>query len=149
ARDELQTGIQQNSARTAGGHQFTRRTLVVVEVALALVLLVGAGLLMRSVQRIFAIPPGFEPSHLLTMQVQEDGRRYDKDADRARFFDQALERDRHIPGVTQPAFTSQLPLSGDFDTYGMQFEAYPNDNFEPAFRYAVSPDYFATMHIPL
>ena len=47
------------------------------------------------------------------------------------------------------AFTSQLPLSGDFESYGVQFEAYPNDGSEAAYRYAVSPDYFATMHIPL
>jgi putative ABC transport system permease protein len=106
-------------------------------------------LLLRSVRRLFAVPPGFDPSHLLTMRVQESGRRFDKDADRARFFDQALEAVRHVPGVSQAAFTSQLPLSGDSDTYGMQFEAYPNQNFEPAYRYAVSPGYFATMHIPL
>src|SRR6185437_10774371 len=65
------------------------------------------------------------------------------------FFDRALEAVRHLPGVTSAAFTSQLPLSGDSDTYGMTFEAYPNDQGEPAFQYAVSPDYFSTMHIPL
>src|SRR6185437_5488561 len=47
------------------------------------------------------------------------------------------------------ALTSQLPLSGDNDEYGMQFEAYPEIVGEPAFRYAVSPEYFSTMHVPL
>ena len=149
ARRDLQTGIQQNSYRTVGGHQVMRRTLVTVEVALALVLLVSAGLLLRSVQRIFAVAPGFDPSHVLTMQVQQAGQRYETDSDRDRFFTQALEAVKHVPGVASAAFTSQLPLSGDSETYGMEFAAYPNDNFEPAFRYAVTPDYFATMHIPL
>ncbi len=149
SRGELHVGIRQTSCRTVGGHQVTRRTLVVVEVALALVLLVSAGLLLRSVQHLFAIAPGFEPSHVLTMQVQEAGHRFDKDDDRARFFEQALDAVRRVPGVQSAAFTSQLPLSGDFESYGMQFEAYPNDSFEPAFRYAVSPGYFSTMHIPL
>jgi putative ABC transport system permease protein len=67
-----------------------------------------------------------------------------------RFFDQALDAVRRVPGVTAAAFTSQLPLSGDSDTYGGHFE---NDN-DPrddhaAFRYAVTPDYFETMRIPL
>ena len=149
SRRELQTGIRQSSDRTVGGHHVTRRTLVVVEVALAVVLLVSAGLLLRSVQRVFAVPPGFEPAHVLTMQVQEDGRRYDKDANRDRFFTQAEEAVRRIPGVTSAAFTSQLPLSGDFDTYGVEYAAHPDESLEPAFRYQVSPDYFATMHIPL
>lgn len=149
ARRDLRIGIQQNSCRTIGGHQVTRRTLVTVEVALALVLLVSAGLLLRSVQRIFATPPGFDPAHVLTMQVYAAGNRLESDSDHERFFEQALEAVKHVPGVTSAAFTSQLPLSGDSETYGMEFQAYPNDNFEPAFRYAVSPDYFATMHIPL
>ena len=149
SRSELQTGIRQSSDRTVAGHHGARGALVVVEVALALVLLVSAGLLLRSVQRVFAVPPGFDPAHVLTMQVQEDGRRYDKDADRDRFFTQALEAVRQVPGVQSAAFTSQLPLSGDSDTYGMEFAAHPNDTAEPAFRYAVTPDYFAAMRIPL
>jgi putative ABC transport system permease protein len=149
SRNELQPAIRQTSGRTVAGHHRTRGTLVIIEVALALVLLVSAGLLLRSVQRLFAVPPGFEPSHVLTMQVQEDGRRYDKDADRERFFTEALRRVRDLPGVQSAAFTSQLPLSGDLDTYGIEFAAYPDQLGEPAFRYAVTPDYFATMHIPL
>jgi putative ABC transport system permease protein len=149
SRRDLGASIQQNSNRTAGSHQFTRRTLVTVEVALALVLLISAGLLLRSVERIFAVPPGFDPSHLLTMQVQEAGNHFPTDGDRERFFEQALEAVKHVPGVTSAAFTSQLPLSGDSETYGLEFQAYPNGEFEPAFRYAVSADYFVTMHIPL
>jgi putative ABC transport system permease protein len=64
-------------------------------------------------------------------------------------FGHALETVRQVPGVTTAAFTSQLPLSGDYDSYGLEFESYPNDLGEDAFRYAVSPGYFATMSIPL
>jgi putative ABC transport system permease protein len=152
SRSDLNTGLQQSSLRTARGHQRTRRTLVVAEVALALVLLVSAGLLLRSLERLFAIDPGFDASRLLTMQVQATGRRFDEEATH-RFFAQAIEKVREVPGVTAAAFTSQLPLSGDLsDGYGVHFESGPPGNTETdnsALRYAVSPGYFETMAIPL
>ncbi|MGC2109334.1 MAG: ABC transporter permease [Candidatus Korobacteraceae bacterium] len=148
-RGDLHPGMQQVSRRAAGGHEWTRGALVIAEVALALVLLVSAGLLLHSLKRLFAVDPGFDSSRLLTMQVQESGRRFDADAARDRFFKQALDAVRQVPGVESAALTSQLPLSGDLDSYGMQFEAYPNDGSEAGYRYAVSPDYFATMRIPL
>ncbi len=83
------------------------------------------------------------------MQVQESGRRFNEDSVRARFFAQALEAVRQVPGVTAAAFTSQLPLSGDFEVYALQFESQPNDSSEGVFQYAVSPDYFNAMSIPL
>src|SRR4029450_3638620 len=76
----LQSSLQFGSTRVAGDHQTIRRVLVVAEVALALVLLVSAGLLIRSVQRLFSISPGFEPSNLITMQVQTSGKRFDQSA---------------------------------------------------------------------
>ena len=149
SRGDLHMGLQQSSARTAGGQQLTRRTLVVTEFAIALVLLVSAGVLVRSLQRLFAIDPGFDAAHVLTMQVQESGHRFDDDSARARFFTQALEAVRQVPGVASAAFTSQLPLSGDYESFGVQFAADPNDNSEVGLRYAVSPGYFEAMRIPL
>src|SRR5262249_52907356 len=70
SRIDLRAGMQQSSRSTAGDRQWARWTLVVAEVALALVLLVSAGLLLRSLQRLFAVAPGFNTEHLLTMQVQ-------------------------------------------------------------------------------
>jgi putative ABC transport system permease protein len=147
SRPDLAQGIQQGSRRTAGGRHWMRRALVVSEVSLAAVLLVGAGLLLRSMQHLFAMDPGFEPSHLLTMQVQETGHRYDSGAASLQFFQQALERVRSVPGVLSAGFTSQLPLSGDDDVYGMQFETGPAA--DAALRYAVTPGYLETMHIAL
>jgi len=149
SRSDPQSGLQQSSRTTAGGPQFTLRALVVAEVAIALVLLVSAGLLLRSIQRLFAIPPGFDSSHLLTMQVQEYGHRFDKDADRARFFDEALRAVKQVPGVVDAAFTSQLPLGGESDSYGVEFQTRPNDLSSAGFRYAVDPSYFAVMKVPL
>ncbi|HSB08535.1 MAG TPA: ABC transporter permease [Blastocatellia bacterium] len=151
SRNDLHIGLQQSSARTAGGHQLTRRSLVVAEVALALVLLVSAGLLLRSLQRLFAISPGFDSSHLLTMQVQTSGRRFDE-ATIHRFFAQALEAVRRTPGVTAAAFSSQLPLSGELDEYGVHFDPGPDGKPErgySTFRYVVSPGFVETMGIPL
>ena len=149
SRGDLHVGVQRSSTRTASGQQFTRRTLVVAEFAIALVLLVSAGLLLRSLQRLFAIDPGFDASHVLTMQVQESGHRFDDNSARARFFAQALEAVRQVPGVASAAFTTQLPLSGDFESYGVQFASDVNDNNDAALRYAVSPGYFEAMRIPL
>ena len=149
ARRDLQNGLQQSSSRTAGGHQRTRRAFVVAEVALALVLMVSAGLLLHSLSRLFDIPPGFESAHLLTMQVQTFGARYDDDKICHQFFAQALDAVRQVPGVTAAAFTSQLPLSGDSDIYGARFEEDSPDVGYPVFRYAVTPGYFETIGIPL
>jgi putative ABC transport system permease protein len=149
SRKDLHTGMQRSSRRTAGGRQWTRRILVVSEVSLAAVLLVTTGLLLRSMQHLFAIDPGFDASHLLTMQVQEFGHRFDSDEVRVRFLTQALEQVRQVPGVISAGFTGQLPLSGDSDVYGTEFEGKDDHGGDPAFRYAVTPGYIETMHIPL
>jgi putative ABC transport system permease protein len=151
ARD-LHVGLQDHSSRTAGGHRVARRTLVVLEVALALVLLVGAGLLLRSLNGLFAVAPGFDPSGVLTMQVQISGSRYADPGATRRFFDRALEAVRAVPGVAAAGWTSQLPLSGDFDKYGANFESsatQKGDSDTSALRYAISPSYLETMRIPL
>jgi putative ABC transport system permease protein len=150
ARGSLGTGLQQSSRRTAGDHGSARRALVVTEVALALMLLVSAGLMLRSLERVFAVSVGFDPANLLTLQVQQSGHRFDTDSVRFWFFEQALEAVRRVPGVEGAAFTSQLPLSGDLDIYGVHLESDrdPTD-VGAALRYAVTPAYFAVMHVPL
>lgn len=152
AHAEPQRQLQQGSQRTVGRHRRTRNALVVAEVALALVLLVSSGLLVRSLERLFAVAAGFDASRLLTMQVQTSGHRFTDDSSTHRFFDQALETVLGVPGVTEAAFTSQLPLSGDATQFGVHFDPSPtNDPGEArgTFRYAVSPGYVETMRIPL
>lgn len=144
--------IQDASPRTTGAQRGTRSVLVVAEVALAFVLLVSSGLLLRSLQHWFAVDPGFDASQLLTMQILTSGGRFVESAATHKFFEDALEAVRHVPGVTAAAITSQLPLSGDFELYGVQFESSPvqqDREDHSAFRYAVSPGYIETMRIPL
>ncbi len=150
ARSDPNRGLRHGARLTVSGHRRTHSALVIVEVALALVLLVCSGLLLRSIQRLFAVSPGFNALHLLTMQVEEVGHRYDADSARFRFFAQALDAVQHVPGVASAALTSQLPLSGDDDEYGVAFER-DNDpvSAEDTLRYAVTPGYFQTMGIPL
>jgi putative ABC transport system permease protein len=152
SRAEIQGGVQQRSARIASGHRPVRRVFVVAQVALAVVLLIGAGLILRSLQRLLAIPSGFEPAGLLTMEVQTAGTRFFDANTSHRFFDQTLEAIRRVPGVTAAAFTSQLPLSGGEDIWGVHFESIPRSASEEdhdGYRYAVSPGYFEAMGIPL
>jgi predicted permease len=134
------------------GREVTRRTLVVVQLAFALVLLAGAGLLLRSLQHLLAMPPGFEPTNVLTLQVQTAGRRFRDPNAAHQFFAAALEAIRHVPGVSMAGATSQLPLTGDQDVWGVQFEFAPPaaiDERRDAYRYAVAPGYFEAMGIPL
>jgi putative ABC transport system permease protein len=152
SRTDLNTGLKEGSRRTAGSHELTRRVLVVAEVALALVLLVSAGLLLRSLERLFAVPPGFNASQVLSMEIDEVGHRYDPDSARYRFWALALDAVKRVPGVKAAAFTNALPLSGDgsLDRYGVNFEIDHNPGrADEAMRYAVTPGYFETMGIPL
>jgi putative ABC transport system permease protein len=160
SRNQLHLGLRQSSRRNTGGHSWTRRALVVTEVALALILLVSAGLLLRSMQHLLAVDPGFSSSHLLTLQVQTSGHQFDDLASapgvgnslRSRFFKQALEAVKRVPGVKQAAFTSLLPLSDDppvVGVYGAQFENDSPQDVRDVFRYAVSPGYCQTTGIPL
>jgi putative ABC transport system permease protein len=144
--------IQDGSTRTTSAQKGTRSALVVGEVALAFMLLVSSGLLLKSLQHRFAVDAGFDPSHLLTMQVQTSGSRFRENAVTYKFFEDVLQAVRNVPGVTSAALTSQLPLSGDSDVYGVHFESSPsqaNTEDHSAFRYAVSPGYIETMRIPL
>jgi putative ABC transport system permease protein len=160
SRADLSVSLHQASRRTAGGHSFARRALVVTAVALALVLLVSTGLLLHSVRRLLSVDPGFNPDHLLTLEMETSGHQFDElptapgvgNAARRHFFEQALDAVRGVPAVKQAAFTSYLPLSDDLPvmgTYGAQFENDPPQSGRNVFRYAVSPQYGQTMGIAL
>jgi putative ABC transport system permease protein len=144
--------VRAGSQGADAGHQLVRRTLVVTQVALAFVLLASTALLYRSVDALLATAPGFDDDGVLTMQVVATGRRYDSPAELAQLYERALDAVRGLPGVVDAAFTSQLPLSGEYDSYGMAFESDPRANdlsSGAALRYVVTPDWFRTMRIPL
>lgn len=145
--------VDLGSARLAGGRRRTlRSTLVAAQIALAAVLLVGSGLLLRSMQQLVAISPGFDATGVVTMQLQVSPGRYAEDGSARRYFDAVLNAVRQAPGVTQAALTSQLPMSGDRDAYGVTLESPPEiapTDHRDIFRYAVSPGYLEVMGIPL
>ena len=147
---KAEAALHQSARRD--GRAAIRSVLVVAEVAIALVLLVTAGLLLRSVTRLLSVPPGFESAHVVTMQVVGAARASDSDAARRQFYRDALDAVRRVPGVVTAAFTSQLPLSGEIDGYGLEAQSVPssaNGAGGSAMRYTVTPDYFAAMGIPL
>ncbi|HET6680464.1 MAG TPA: ABC transporter permease, partial [Gemmatimonadaceae bacterium] len=152
ARSDARGALTQASSRATGDRRRARSALVVAEVALALVLLVTSGLLLRSLNRLFDVDPGIVPEHLLTLQVQASGARAADDSAVRRFFAEALDAVAATPGVASAALVSQLPMSGDVDRYGVRFEPAPQDDpgeVSGTFRYAISPGYVATMGIPL
>lgn len=100
-------GTRTTSSRRAG---WLRKTLVVAEVALCMLLLVGAGLLIQTFVRMRAIDPGFDARGVLTAQMSLQGERYGTSADVNRFFDLALERIRQIPGVQAAAVVNGVPI---------------------------------------
>jgi putative ABC transport system permease protein len=144
-------GMQTASRGSAGGRGAVRRTLVVSEVALAVVLLISAGLLWRSLDRLLSRSPGFDPDQVLTMQVQASSMRFRGDSGIRQFYDHALDQVRAVPGVMAAAYTSQLPLAGDEGEYGAEVDPGPDGRVQKAavVRYAVTPDYFRVMRIPL
>jgi predicted permease len=143
-------GLQSGARTTATRHNILRHSLVVTQVALAVVLLTSAGLLLRSVERLLATPTGFDAANVVTMQVVTTARRDRSSEETLVFFQRALEAVRGLPGVVDAAFTSQLPLSGDSDAYGAVLESAPSvEGLGGAFRYAVTPSWFETMRIPL
>ncbi len=128
-----------------------RDLLVIAEVALSLLLLVGAGLLIRSFVRLRAVDPGFRPEHVLTVSIPLPASRYPDPAQQARFFQRLLKRVRELPGVRSAGAVTDVPLFGGsstgFDVEGRPL-ARPTERPMTDFRGA-SPDYFQTMGIDL
>ena len=133
----------------------TRTVLVVVEGALALVLVVGASLMIKSFTRLLSINPGFEPNRLLTLRIKlsEDatGSPYRDPWKRGAAFHDFLEHVRSIPGVQSAALTEIVPLSqDDMDRGPFAIQEKPGSDVTPSADYRdISPGYFQTMRIPL
>jgi predicted permease len=149
APTELREGSRGSSS---GSHSRVRGLLIVMETALCVIVLVSAGLLLRSFARLQQVPLGFETESVLSARVILPAARYSKLEDRSRFYQQAAERLSAVPGAVSAAGISFLPLTLQGRTTGIFIEGHP-----PAlpgqvpfadFR-CVTPGYFATMHIPL
>jgi putative ABC transport system permease protein len=156
-RRAVRAALENHGAFVRGasaGRPFRRSvaTLIIADAALAFVLLLGAGLLVRSVVGLLNVSPGFEPSGLLRLEIHTAGSRFRSDENLWSFYRSVLGRAREIPGVESAALASQVPLGGNFDGVGVHLADRPNANPEldpSAQRYAVSPGFLHTMGIPV
>ena len=151
---DLHGALKEGGKATAGARRRRLRNgLVVAEVALALVLLVGAGLMVRSLRAVQALDPGFRPDGLLAATIYLADNRYPEDHQQAEFFGALLERAAGLPGVTAAGAVTTLPMSAhgidhDMPVFVEGREAPPNQEPQADFRIA-SPGYFEAMEIPL
>ncbi len=138
---------------SAGKHRsFARGAFVVAQMCLALVLLAGSGLLIRSFVRLVGVDPGFDASHLLTFKVSLPSSKYSSDPARLAFFQQLLTRVLHLPGVRAVSMCSFPPFSGLGSATGVHVLSQPERSLMDlpvAAVRVVGPDYFSAMQIPL
>jgi putative ABC transport system permease protein len=140
------------TATSSGSAQLWRDSLVVAEVALGLVLLIGAGLMMRSFASLTNVYPGFDPRNVLTARITLSGPAYDDTQARRRYVSQTLERLKALPGVESAAFVAPMPFSGAEIGGDFKFEGHPipEPGQEPSANVRnVTSDYFQTIKIPL
>ena len=148
--DSLKEGAR--GSTEGGGRVRARSLLVVSEVALSLVLLAGAGLLLRSFERVRAVDPGFDPQNVMTVGLSPARAKYQTPEQQAAFFGDVLRRVGEAPGVVSAGLTNVLPLSGDNSagTFLIDGRPAPSASEKPRANYRViSPDYFRTMGIAL
>jgi predicted permease len=150
----LYEALKQGAGRTvadAGGHR-TRRALVVSEVALSVVLLVGAGLMLRSLWLLRSVDPGFDPRQTLGMTLALPAAIYPQPQDWARFYERVLDRVRALPGVESTGAISEPPLSNSGSTQPVAIEGRPAAALSELPAVAVreiTPGYVRAMRIPL
>jgi putative ABC transport system permease protein len=139
------------SATSSKASARTRSALVVLEVALALMLLIGSGLMIQSLLRLQRASPGFEAHGVVAMNIDLADARYPKPQNLSDFAQQTLAKVRALPGVTSTSTVFPLPFSGEAMRFTFQIEGHPvAPGEEPATNfYTASTDYFQTMRIPL
>ena len=151
-RGDLGVALRSGRRLASGGHRATRAGLVVGEVALAVMLLAGAGLIAKSLLRLLSVNIGFEPTHLLSMEINATGPRYRDDQAIYANHRRVLEEVSRLPGVSAVAIANQIPLGGNVDMYGVWDADNPPTNPElvpSGDRYVVSPSYLRVMSIPI
>jgi len=154
AKSDVNQSLKQGLGRTdmSSGRHSTRRILVVAEVALSLVLLVGAGLMIRSFQQLQNVAPGFDSHGVLTMTPAVARVKFSQPAQQINFFDQVLQRVRALPGVESAGVIDDVPLDNGGSHQPIAIEGQPEvamaDQPEVDVR-LISAGYLTAMHIPL
>jgi putative ABC transport system permease protein len=153
SRPDLGQWLNEGTRTSAGlGRRRVGSLLVVLEVALALILLVGSGLMLESFIRLVNVDPGFNPNNILHVDLTLPGPRYPKERQQMRFYEELLDRIKALPGVDVVGATTQTPLGGSDNWVPISFEGRPapSPGQEPyaAIR-SISSDYFRVMRVPL
>jgi predicted permease len=145
----LKQGLGRTDADSSGNR--TRSILVVSEVALSLILLVGAGLMIRSFQSLHGVNPGFESHHVLTMSAMVSRAKFSGPAQQVNFFEQVLQRVRALPGVESAGVVDDIPLDNGGSHQPIAIEGRPrvpmSEQPEVDVR-LISPGYMSALHIP-
>jgi predicted permease len=156
SRVSLNAVLKSGTARTTGaaGTQRVRNALVIAEISLTLVLLVAAGLLLRSYANVLAVPPGFEPSHLLIAETVLSPSKYGTVAARSDFYGRVLDRVRALPSVTGAGYVNYPPLTFKGGRALFSIEGEPPLRPEDITRHlaidrSISPGYLQTLGVPL
>jgi putative ABC transport system permease protein len=154
-RTDLTSSLKEGTKGSSGGgvRQRLRATLVVLEMAFALMLLIGAGLLIKSFQSLEGVGPGFDPKGIVTFDLQlPQTEKYNKPDQRASFFNQTLARIRATPGVTAAGATMSIPLTPSGAILLFYAEGQPHagpEDYTAANYNVISTGYFDTMRIPI
>jgi putative ABC transport system permease protein len=153
-KPDVQSELKEGGrAASAGADQNRiRGALAIAEISLALILLVGAGLMMKSLYRLLEVDPGFRPDRVLTMSLDLRTQQYSKDPAVLNFWQQVLDKVRVLPGVEGAAVGTALPLTGSHDRSDITIEGMAVSapgNYPHPDGHIVSPDYANTLAIPL
>ncbi len=150
---DLNESLKEGSKGSAGqGRKRFRNALIVSEVTLALVLLVGSGLMMRSLWRLMDVKPGFDPQNLTTLQLSLPQAKYGQDEQIVSFYSELIQRIKNLPGVEAAATIDMMPMGGSGGTTSFLVEgrpAPPQGQYPEANARTSSPGYFQTMRIPV
>ncbi len=150
SKPNLNNSLKEGGRTGSGGSNRLRSSLVVFEIALSLILLVGAGLLMRSFMSLMNTNPGFNSDHLMTMTMVLPSAKYKEPAQKVAFYSDLVQRAQNVPGVQSAAAVNYIPLGGSNSSDDFLVEGVPEPppGQEYGGRYRVcTPDYFQTMGI--
>lgn len=153
SKSDLNEALKEGGRTSAGSSRKRyRNALIVSEVTLALVLLVGAGLMMRSILRLLDVNPGFDAQNLVTLQLSLPQSRYSQNEQTVNFYKELSQRIQNLPGVESTAAIDMMPMSGSGGTINFMVEgrpAPPTGQYPEANGRTSSPGYFQTMRIPI
>ena len=145
AKPDLTSALKEGSRSATAGRNRLRQMLVIAEVALALVVLIGAGLLLSSFSRLLAVKPGFNPQHLLTMRILLNNQRYSKSTDKKRFVSELNAQLETIPGVESVGIGDDLPIAGTDSSTTLKVQDQPatsTDALVSVGLHVINPHYF-------